>query len=45
VQGRIIENLLGCVQAKTIEMKLRNPVAGVGDEELAAGARVLAVEV
>ena len=45
VLARRIEDLLRRVEAQAVEMKLVDPVAGVGDEELAHRRRVRAVEV
>src|SRR5262249_45130539 len=42
---RSVENLLGRVQTQAVEMKLVDPVTGIGDEELAHRGAVGAVEV
>ena len=45
VLGRGVEDLLGGVEAQAVEVELLDPVAGVGQEELAHRAGVGAVEV
>src|SRR5205085_11923345 len=41
----LIEDLLRGVESQAIEMKLLNPIAGVGNEELAYRSRVRSVEI
>ena len=43
--ARVVEDLLRGVESEAVEVELVDPVAGVGDEELADGPGVRAVEI